>query len=238
MSPVETLLAVLVVTMGATVQGSVGFGLGMLAAPLLRMIDPILVPGPLLVAALLLTLLIAHRERRAIDLRGVAWAVAGRVPGTLIGATIFTLVSPRTISILVGGIVLLGVASIATGIRARRTRATLVGAGLISGITGTLASIGGPPMAMMYHDATGSRLRGTLSSFFIAGLILSIAALAVVGRFRLPHIVAAAGLLPGAVVGFYLSTHIAPILDRGQTRRAVLGTSAIAGVSLLVRALM
>jgi len=52
------LLASAAVAFGAMVQGAVGFGMALVAAPLLVLIRPELVPGPLLVSGLALTLLV------------------------------------------------------------------------------------------------------------------------------------------------------------------------------------
>ena len=49
--------------LGAMLQGSIGFGLNVVGAPLLVLIDTRFVPGPTLVAALVLTLLVGVRER-------------------------------------------------------------------------------------------------------------------------------------------------------------------------------
>ena len=51
---------------GAILQGSVGFGLGLIGVPLLVLIDPVFVPGPLLLAAFLLNLLMSHREHTLV----------------------------------------------------------------------------------------------------------------------------------------------------------------------------
>ena len=67
------------------VQGSIGFGLGVLSVPLLVLIDARFVPGPLLLAALLLTLLIYRRERQSVQSGELGWAYAGRVAGTVLG---------------------------------------------------------------------------------------------------------------------------------------------------------
>ncbi len=69
-------------TAGAAVQGSVGFGLNLLAAPLLVLIDARLVPGPVLVAAIALVAVMSWRERHAIDFGGLRWALLGRLAGT------------------------------------------------------------------------------------------------------------------------------------------------------------
>ncbi len=234
--PPHLIGASVVVLVGAILQGSVGFGLGMLAAPLLVLIDPNLVPAPLLLAALVLTLLVAFTERRSIDLKGVGWALVGRVPGTLIGAATMSVASQDTTTILVGIIVFVAVGLIGSGVSLSRTPRVLFAAGTLSGFMGTTTSIGGPPVAALYHNASGAKVRGTMSAFFVVGLVLSLTALAIVGRFGLDELYAAAFLLPGVVAGFAISRRVAPVLDRGYTRAAVLTVSALAGLSVIVRA--
>ena len=46
----EFAAATVVMALGSVLQGSIGFGLALFAAPLLALIDPHLAPGPLLVA--------------------------------------------------------------------------------------------------------------------------------------------------------------------------------------------
>lgn len=70
-------LAFVIALSGSVLQGSVGFGLGLVGVPLLVLIDPVFVPGPLLLAAFLLNLMISRREHAAIDFKGVKWAIPG-----------------------------------------------------------------------------------------------------------------------------------------------------------------
>ena len=72
-------------------NGHVGFGLGILAAPLLLLLDPRLVPGPLLAASLVLTVLLARREWRDARRGDLGWALAGRLGGTLAAVAILSL---------------------------------------------------------------------------------------------------------------------------------------------------
>lgn len=238
MTPLEIGGAAAIVMMGAILQGSVGFGLGMLAAPLLVLIDPDFVPAPLLSAAFGLTLLIARRERKSIDFRGIGWALVGRLPGTFLGAIVAATAAQKTTSILVGVVVFAAVAMIGSGATLRRTPAVLFGAGTVSGFMGTTTSIGGPPIAALYHDAEGAKIRGTMSGFFVVGLTITLVALAAVGRYG-PHELYLAGcIFPGAIIGYLVSGHVAPVLDRGYTRVAVLTASALAGLSVIVQALV
>ena len=229
--------ACLVVAVGSLLQGAVGFGLSLIAAPLVTLIDPTLVPGPLLMAALVLPVLTARRDRSWIDLRGVRWALVGRVPGSLLGAAMLSALSPRYMSLAVGLVVLAGVAMTASGIHLRPRGPTLLVAGVLSGFMGTTAAIGGPPLALVYQHAEGPRLRGTLAGYFVVAAAISIAVLALAGRFGLHDLVAGVALLPGVVLGYSFSHRAARWVDRGFTRHAVLLVSALAALALVVRAL-
>jgi uncharacterized membrane protein YfcA len=178
-------LAATAVLVGAVVQGSIGFGLNLIAAPVLALVDPALVPGPAIVLAFVFTALLAGRERDDIDLHGVRWAFYGRLPGSAAGAVAVAALSTRALSLAIGVAVLIGVAITASGRHLRPTRPVLLGAGALSGLMGTASSIGGPPMAMALAGSSGPAMRGTLSAFFLLGTFVSVGLLAAGGRVRL-----------------------------------------------------
>ena len=229
------ILACLIVAVGATVQGSVGFGMGYVAAPLLVLINPMLVPGPVIFAALALTGLMTWREHQAIDFRGLRWALVGRVIGTVPAAALLATLPPKGLALTFGILVLLAVAMSVSGLRLKPKPANLLGAGTLSGFMGTTVAIGGPPVALIYQDSDGPRLRGTLSGYFTVGATVSLIALAIVGRFGRHELTAALALVPGSIIGFFASIRFAKILDRGYTRKAVLVLSALSGLAVILR---
>lgn len=86
MPPVTVLLvAALAVAIGGLVQSGVGLGLGIIAPPVVTLLDPALMPGSMLVAGALLPALILAREAGITDWPGVSWALAGRLAGTAAG---------------------------------------------------------------------------------------------------------------------------------------------------------
>ncbi len=107
---------------------------------------------------------------------------------------------------------------------------------MFSGAAGTATSIGGPPVALLYQDATGPRVRATLAAYFTAGALLSLAALAVAGQVTAPSVTAGLYLLPFMITGFAVSSPLRRFLDRGRTRPVVVGLAAAGAVVLLVRA--
>src|SRR5260370_12998045 len=63
-------VAGLFVALGGFVQSGVGLGLGLVAAPVVTLLDPALMPGAMLVAGASLPLLILARESSHTDWRG------------------------------------------------------------------------------------------------------------------------------------------------------------------------
>jgi uncharacterized membrane protein YfcA len=237
LTAVDFATASLVVLLGAAIQGSVGFGYALIAAPLLALIDPALVPGPLLFSSLFLTLLMALRERSSMDVSGMGWALAGRVPGSLVGAALLGVLAQEAAGLTIALVILVAVALSASGLRVQPSAGALIAAGAASGFMGTVSSIGGPPLALLYQHAAGSRLRSTLAGLFVFGAVVSLLSLALFGRFGPREVRVAVALLPGMLGGLLLSVRIAPILDGGYTRTAVLAVSGAAGAALLVRQL-
>ena len=110
MSPFDTLLVILCGGVGFTLQGAVGFGMGILGSPMLILIDSRLVPGPVLASSMVFTALLTVRERSAIDLVGLRWAIVGRAAGTIPAAAVLAVLPAEQLSLLFGGIVLVAVA--------------------------------------------------------------------------------------------------------------------------------
>ena len=223
---------------GAFVQGSVGFGHNLIAAPVLALVDGRFVPGPSIAAATVLTLLMAVRDRRDLHLGEIRIAMIGRIPATVLAAATVALLPARPLAILFALLVLAAVAITASSTRLRPTRNTLLAAGALSGYMATATSIGGPPMAMLYANEEGPRMRGTLAGYFLLGSVVSLLALAVAGSFGTTEVGLTAVAAPGVVLGFLLSGAGARRLDAGRTRPAVLAVSAVAALSVLGKALL
>jgi len=220
---------------GAALQGSIGFGLGPLAVPLLVLINQQFVPGPLLLAALLLTSLLFRRERTAMDRKGFQWAIIGRLLGTIIGAALLAYLPKEHLTLLFGLTVLAGVGLSLSGIHLNTSSVNLFGAGTLSGFMGTTTAVGGAPMALIYQHGAGDRLRSTLSALFIFGTIIAIISLIAIRHFGVPEVFLAISLFPGILAGYWFSHRTSKWLDRGFVRPAVLITSAGSAFILLVQ---
>jgi uncharacterized membrane protein YfcA len=227
-----------VMTVSALLQGAVGFGLGMIAIPFLLYLDVRFVPGPLLVAALTLHMLVLQRDLSGVDRSGLAMLLSGRVLGTVPAALLLASLPLDNMKILIAAVVLAGAVMGVLHSGGHPTRAVLFGAGTASGFMATAAGLGGPPVALVYQRETGLRLRGTLAAYFIVGTVFSLIAITWAGRFGAQEIGLAILLIPGTVIGYFLSRPAAVYLDGGRTRTAVLTVSALAAVSVIVTVLL
>jgi uncharacterized membrane protein YfcA len=191
----------------------------------------------MMLAAVFLVVLIALRERRDVIVQDVALATVGRVIGTLPAAYALSKLSENVYEMVFAGLILLAVALSLLGWQTRPTPRNVILAAMLSGFIGTISSVGGPALAMMYQHETGPRIRGTISAIFTIGTTISLAALWWVGRFGAIELVLGLLLLPGVLLGFLLSRYTARRLDRTEIRPAVLGISAFAAVVVALRAL-
>lgn len=226
-----------VTAVGAFVQGSVGFGHNLIAAPALALVDDAFVPGPAIASAVLLTGLMAGRDHQGLHLGEIRTAMVGRIPATALAALTVAVLPARPLAVLFAVLVLAAAGMIVSGLRVRPTTRTLLGAGALSGFMATTTSIGGPPIAMLYANEEGRRMRGTLAGFFLVGSFLSLAALVLAGSFGRRELGLSGWVLPGVLVGFLLSARGANRLDAGHTRAAVLAVSVLGALSVLVKTL-
>jgi uncharacterized protein len=228
----------LVVAVSALVQGVAGYGMALVAAPLLALVDPLLVPVPLILLTSVHAVLAVVRDGRHADWPGIGWAMLGRLPGTGLGVLAVVALSQWVFSLLVGLGVLACVVLSSLTWRPRPRPGSLLLAGLASGVGGTAASIGGPPIALLYQDAAGPRVRGTIGGYFVLGSVTSIAALAAAGQVTGESLASTALLTPFLLVGFALSGPARRVIDNGWMRCAVLAVAAASAVLLLGRVLL
>ncbi len=221
----------------AFVQSSVGFGLVLIAGPILLLLDSGFLPGPMLATALVLTSLVAFRERKSIHLEGVMFALLGRVPGTALAIAVLAKITAAMFDVMFAAFVLIGVALSMGGWRISPTPVSSVIAGAASGFMGTISAIGGPPLALLYQHSTGPRMRGTLAAMFVFGALLSLTGLVWIDRFGAAEIGRASLLFPGAIGGFLASRWGAAWIDRQGVRPAVLGLSTLSALAVLARTL-
>lgn len=228
-------VAGVMVGVGGVLQGVIGFGLALVAVPLLALLDPALVPVPVLVIACAHAVMSLAREFGHVDWRGVGWAMLGRLPGTVVGIWIVGSLDPKSFGVVVGAAVLVCVLLSITSWRPQPTPKALVTAGVASGSFGTATSIGGPMVALLYQNQAGPQVRATLAAFFTLGSCVSIIGLSVTGNVTAHALWSGVLLIPFLVAGFLLSGPLRKKFDAKGIRTPTLIVAGASAVVLIVR---
>jgi hypothetical protein len=234
------LLAVAVaVALGTAAQSVTGFGFALLVVPVLTV-----VAGPKTAVAVMtsvgvpMTIANAWRWRRDLDVRSAAIVTLAALVGMPFGVLLLTRADERTLTVVVGLVVLAFTVALWRGLTLPQGRTTELTAGAVSGALATSVGTNGPPLVIAFQAvgmapepfratlAAAFAVQGSiaLATFWAAGLID-----AEVGRAWLVGI-------PAAIVGALAGDRVFARLDRGRFRASVLAMLAASGVLALTSA--
>ncbi len=222
---------------GATIQGAIGFGINLVTVPVIAIVAPEALPATVVILGLPISIAMMRHEFHAIERRAVVWVMVGRTPFSIVGAWIVTQLATESLAVLVGLFVLFAVLISIAAPPIPVNPGTQMAAGAVSGITGTAAGIGGPPIALLYQHHPGPTMRGTLAATFFFGTLLSIATLSMVGEIHRADIVLALYMFPFVIAGTLLARRFLAVLDRGWLRPAVLVFAAVSALVAIIDAL-
>jgi uncharacterized membrane protein YfcA len=231
----ESMLANLIIAAGAAAQAAIGMGLNLFAIPLLALIDPLYVPGPVLVHGFLLSCLASLRLRESIDVHELGLALVGLVAGTVAAALFLVWLPSKHLPRLLGFFVLVAVALSVAGYHIKPTTRTLLAASSAAGVLGIIAGAHGPPIALLYQGQSPSRIRSVLLPFFAFSNPIALGALFVIGKFGWPELCMSALLLPGLAVGYLASSWLSQLVSARVIRACLLSITAISGAALVFK---
>ncbi|BDX08607.1 sulfite exporter TauE/SafE family protein [Planctobacterium marinum] len=196
------LICALVLFLGCTIQAAVGFGMAIVAAPVMVILKPEWVPYILAVSAFVVSLSGAWQQRAAIQWRAMTPAFITRLPGTIVGTWLLLIMSVSVLQITVAAMVLLTVV-VSLWLKPFPANATNLGiAGFVSGITGTTTSIGGPPMALVMQHGSAVTARANLSVYFVYSCIISLIGYQLAGLLNSSTLLVSLTMVPIALLGF------------------------------------
>lgn len=230
-------LVSLVVIFAAAVQAALGMGYGLMAAPLLMLIEPAYVPAPTILVGMLTSALGSYRERQSIQWPEVWIASGGRLLGMLLALGILILVvNTDQFKLAFGILVGIAVWLAAVGWQLRHSAQTLAAMGVLSGCMGTITGVGAPPMAIVYQDRSADTARPTLAAFFSVGCATSAVGLALIGWLGLRELILALSLLPALLLGTWIGRQASPKVN-SRYRVILLSLAALASLILITQGL-
>ena len=243
LSGMELAIVLFIVFVGATVMGTLGFGCGLVVAPvLLLFVEP--QEGVVIVNGLIGVLvgIIVVRTRKHLQMKLVGpMSVAGMV-GVPFGVLMLANVAPTALRILIGLLILtvgvLTLFNIELPMVRRRFAGPVIG--FLTSLSITTLSIGGPVVAIyaVAQEWPAQTVRTTLAFFFLVSYLTGFVFYAWSGLVDLQTVANIGVLAPALAVGLIVAHFLVRLIDQRVFRYAVV-TLVIAGsMSLLGRELI
>lgn len=235
---VELAVIATAVGVGGLIQGLLGFGLVLTAGPIVAFIEPQAVPAIFILLGLPMGVWMLFREWGSLDIPGFVQMVGGRAFGTLAAFAVLAVVSPELLTVLVGCAIVIGAvfswktADFPSGVLLK------IIAGVVSGLMGTIAAVGGPAMALAYQNREGAELRSTLAATFLVGGFLSLIALSASGFLHWWHVELSVLMMPAELLGVAVSGLVLRYLRASAMRTGVLWLAGGGGLAVVLNAIV
>lgn len=206
-------LSAFVIFIGCAVQTALGFGMAVVAAPIIVLFKPEWVPAILTVVVLGLSIKNAWNLRSNVDWKLITPPMISRIPGTIIGAWVLTQVPHHILQLMVASMVFVAilVTAFAKPFKAGITSMSI--AGFISGFTGSTTAIGGPPMALVMQHGANNNTRANLSIYFGYSCMLSLLTYQAMGIMTKELWLTGFSFIPVALAGFYAGINLRGWVD-------------------------
>ncbi|MCG9695578.1 sulfite exporter TauE/SafE family protein [Shewanella sp. Isolate11] len=231
-------LASFIIFLGALTQSLIGFGLAVVASPLLYLVEPELVPVPIIVMGFSISLLTLFRERGGLEFNGLQYALLGRLPGGILGAALLVLAPQAILGLAIASIVALAVILSIFKFTAPITRTSLFTAGFLSGVFGTIAAIGGPPLAILLAGKDAKQFRAALSAFFIFSSTIALIILSFAGLVTIHHFFLSALLLPSVILGYLVANRLVGRVDKQKIKILTLFLCSLSAILLASKSIV
>ena len=236
----ELVIAAVMMFVGATVLGTVGFGIGITTSPvLLLVLDPQTVVVTVNTVSLALFVLIIRQTRGHLPGREMVPVIVAGLIGAPVGVLILDTVSPTVLRIVIATLIVVLTVPAALGLRGPVSRPRLTGVivGFVVGALLTGSGIGGPLVALHLLARGWSRqaMRASLAVYFLAVESTGVVGYAVAGLFTEERIGLILVVTGPVILGFALATAIGRRMNERLFRISVVAVVLTTSLMVLGR---
>lgn len=234
--------AIIIILIGALIQGLAGFGFSQFAIPLLVLfiISDELIPI-MVVLSLFLNIMMIHDLRKDVKVRRIWPLMLGGLFGIPIGTYLLMAANPNDLKILIGSLILIfGIAQLfEIRKQLKNERAAMAPIGFTGGVLQGSVSMSGPPVILFFSNQgfTKQEFRASLVAFFLFMNIATLPVYLYAGLLTGPVLTSTAILLPGMLVGTFIGTRLAHRVEEGMFKKSVLVLVIIFGCMSIVSGL-
>lgn len=229
------LLANGIIILGSIFQMISGISVGIIIAPFLALISYTLIPAPIMMASLTLTIMMSIKYRKFVDIKSVYMLSLGVSIGVI--ATIFILkfIDTSNLNLLFGVLTLLAV-FISIKIKNIHLRGKFAfSTAIISGIMGSLASVGGQLLSLLYQNHNLNTIKASLSFIYTIFSLFMLITFYYSGNLHQEQIIFGFYMMPGFIIGFLISPFFVSKFNPNYIKITILFLASFGGVMLIVK---
>ena len=242
--PTIIIIIILAVLAGGLVKGTLGFGMPMVALPIIAFIIPPTTAMILLCAPIFLTNFLQTKFRQGVSSYRFLPMFLSLIIGLIIGARLILEIDVNTITQIIAVSIIFAALVNCFGIKIKNinknhenTITSLIGFG--SGILGGLSTFYGPPMLayLVAVDLPKEKFVRTVSTMYFIGSFPLYGSLIYYGFATKEDLIFSLILIIPAFIAQQVGTKIRDKFNQNQFRICILITLIILGFSLLVKTL-
>ena len=242
--PTVILIIILAVLGGGLVKGTLGFGMPMVALPIIAFVLPATTAMIILCAPILLTNFLQIKFKKGVSSYRFLPMFLSLIVGLIIGARLILEININTITQIIAVSIIFAALVNCFGIKIENINKTwektitiLIGFG--SGILGGLSTFYGPPMLayLVAAELPKEKFIRTVSTMYLVGSFPLYGSLIYYGFATKQDLMVSVALIIPAFIAQQLGTKIRDKINQKQFRTCVLTTLIVLGFSLLTKTL-
>ena len=240
--PTIVVIIILAVLAGGLIKGTLGFGMPMVALPIIAFVIPATTAMIILCAPILLTNFLQIKFKQGISSYRFLPMILSLIIGLIIGARLILEINLNTITQIIAVSIIFAALINCFGFKIQnpnksRERVITSIIGFTSGILGGLSTFYGPPMLayLVASDLPKEKFVRTVSTMYFVGSFPLYGSLIFYGFATKEDIFMSIFLIIPAFISQQIGTRIRDKINQKQFRTCILVTLIILGISLFIK---
>ena len=240
--PTIVVIIILAVLAGGLIKGTLGFGMPMVALPIIAFVIPATTAMIILCAPILLTNFLQIKFKQGISSYRFLPMILSLIVGLIVGARLILEINLNTITQIIAVSIIFAALINCFGFKIQnqnksreRVITSIIGFG--SGILGGLSTFYGPPMLayLVASDLPKEKFVRTVSTMYFVGSFPLYGSLIYYGFATKEDIFMSMFLIIPAFISQQIGTRIRDKINQKQFRTCILVTLIILGISLFIK---
>ena len=231
------LFANLIIIVSSVLQMATGVSVGMIIVPILAMISFTLVPVPIVFASLALTIMMAYKGKKHIDIKNAKMVSIGMLFGIFIAIFILGKIQFEYLGLIFGIFILI---SVFISIRIKELSIgkglNFIG-GLFAGIMGSMAAVGGQILALIFQNHKIESIKSTLAFLYTIFSIVMLITFYFFDKFSYSQMISGFYMMPGFIIGFFIAPIFSKYFNPKYTKSIILSMATLGALMLIIKSL-